>query len=183
MNLLKSTGFRLKSSYLRPFRLQTVRGDFRIFSNLLVSFHAFSGNFGKIIGKKQEFTNGLSAGYPQEFLLRIIEPHVCVGVQRHADITVTHDILQCLGIHPGLCPVGTESVPTYMGCDLRALHTIGLVVLGNHMLHVLLPVKRHHRHIVLVHSRRCSGNDTSRQRAGTLRPGECDCDYRVFFRS
>ena len=73
-----------------------------------------------------------------------------VGVQRHADIAVSHDILQRLGIHSGLCHVGTESVPTHMGCDLRQLHTIGLVVLGNHMLHVLLPVKRHHRHIVLV---------------------------------
>ena len=48
MNLLKSTGFLLKSLYLHPFRLQTVRGDFRIFANLLVPFHAFSGNVGKI---------------------------------------------------------------------------------------------------------------------------------------
>ena len=93
MNLLKSTGFLLKSLYLRHFCFLNIRGDFRIFSNLLVSFRAFSGNFGKIIGKIGEFTNGLSAGYPQEFLLHIIEPHVCVGVQRHADIAVTHDIL------------------------------------------------------------------------------------------
>ena len=89
MNLLKSTGFLLKSLYLRPFHCLNVRGDFRIFSNLLVSFHAFTGNFGKNVGKFHEFTNGLSAGYPQEFLLRIIEPHVRVGVQHHADIAVT----------------------------------------------------------------------------------------------
>jgi len=37
MNLLKSTGFLLKSLYLRPFHYPNVRGDFRIFSNLLVS--------------------------------------------------------------------------------------------------------------------------------------------------
>ena len=48
MNLLKSAGFLLKSFYLRLFRSLNVRGDFRIFSNLLVSFHAFLGNFGKI---------------------------------------------------------------------------------------------------------------------------------------
>ena len=140
MNLLKSAGFLLKSLYLYPFYPLNVRGDFRIFSNLLVSSQAFTGNFGKNVGKFHEFTNGLSAGYPQEFLLCIIELNVCVGVQRHADIAVSHDILQRLGIHSGLCHVGAESVPTHMGCDLRQLHTVGLIVLGNHMLHVLLPV-------------------------------------------
>ena len=48
MNLLKSTGFLLKSLYLRPFHYSNIRGDFRIFANLLVPFHAFSGNVGKI---------------------------------------------------------------------------------------------------------------------------------------
>ena len=57
MNLLKRTGFLLKSLYLRPFRLQTVRGDFRIFSNLLVSFHAFALSFGKNVGKREMLTN------------------------------------------------------------------------------------------------------------------------------
>ena len=51
MNLLKSTGFLLKSLYLRPFRPPNVRGGFRIFSNLLVSSQAFAGNFNKILGK------------------------------------------------------------------------------------------------------------------------------------
>ena len=93
MNLLKSAGFLLKSLYLCPFHHLNVRVDFPIFSNLLVSFHAFLGNFGKNVGKNQEFTNGLSAGYPQEFLLRIIELNVRVSVQRHTNIAVTHDIL------------------------------------------------------------------------------------------
>ena len=48
MNLLKSTGFLLKSLRLRPYHHLNVRGDFRIFSNLLGSFRAFSGNVGKI---------------------------------------------------------------------------------------------------------------------------------------
>ena len=92
-------------------------GDFRIFSNLLVSSQAFTGNFGKNVGKNKEFTNGLSAGYPQEFLLCIIELNVCVGVQRHADIAVSHDILQRLGIHSGLCHVGAEGMPAYVRRD------------------------------------------------------------------
>ena len=70
-----------------------VRRDFRIFSNLLVSSHAFSGIVGKNLGKNQEFTNGLSAGYPEQFRLGIIELNVRVSVQRHTNIAVTHDIL------------------------------------------------------------------------------------------
>ena len=61
MNLLKRTGFLLKSFYLRLFRSLNVRGDFRIFSNLLVSFHAFLGNFGKNVGKRGIFTNEILA--------------------------------------------------------------------------------------------------------------------------
>ena len=61
MNLLKSTGFLLKSLYLRLFCFLNIRGDFRIFSNLLVSFHAFLGNFGKIVGKRGIFTNEILA--------------------------------------------------------------------------------------------------------------------------
>ena len=93
MNLLKSTGFLLKSLYLRLFCFLNIRGDFRIFSNLLVSSQAFAGNFGKNLGKIEEFTNGLSAGYPEQFRLGIIELNVRVSVQRHTDVAVTHDIL------------------------------------------------------------------------------------------
>ena len=57
MNLLKSTGFLLKSLHLHPFHYQNVRGDFRIFSNLLVSFHAFALSFGKNVGKREMLTN------------------------------------------------------------------------------------------------------------------------------
>ena len=61
MNLLKSTGFLLKSLYLRLFHHLNVRGDFRIFSNLLVSSHAFSPHLGKNLGKKGIFTNKILA--------------------------------------------------------------------------------------------------------------------------
>ena len=61
MNLLKSAGFLLKSLYLRPFHHINVRGDFRIFSNLLVSFHAFTGIVGKNLGKRGIFTNEILA--------------------------------------------------------------------------------------------------------------------------
>ena len=61
MNLLKSTGFLLKSLYLRPFHYPNIRGDFRSFSNLLVSFHAFTGIVGKNLGKRGIFTNEILA--------------------------------------------------------------------------------------------------------------------------
>ena len=57
MNLLKSTGFLIKSLYLRPFHYPNIRGDFRIFSNLLVSSQAFTGIVGKNLGKRGIFTN------------------------------------------------------------------------------------------------------------------------------
>jgi hypothetical protein len=46
---------------LRPFYYLNVRGDFRIFSNLLVSSHAFSLSFGKNVGKRGIFTNEILA--------------------------------------------------------------------------------------------------------------------------
>ena len=61
MNLLKSTEFLLKSLYLRPFHFPNVRGDFRIFSNLLVFSHAFTGIIGKNLGKRGIFTNEILA--------------------------------------------------------------------------------------------------------------------------
>ena len=88
-----------------------VRCYFRIFSNLLVSSHAFSGIVGKNLGKIEEFTNGLSASYPEQFRLSIIELNVRVSVQRYTDITVTHDILQCLRVHTGLGHVGAKWSP------------------------------------------------------------------------
>ena len=56
MNLLKSTGFLLKSLYLHPFHYLNVRGDIYFISNLLVSSQTFTGNFGKNVSKIGEFT-------------------------------------------------------------------------------------------------------------------------------
>ena len=61
MNLLKSIEFLLKYLYLLNFLMLIVRRDFRIFSNLLVSFHAFSGIVGKNLGKRGIFTNEILA--------------------------------------------------------------------------------------------------------------------------
>ena len=48
-----------------------------------------------------------------------------IGVQRNADFTVAHDVLQRFGIHPVLCHPGAEHMPADMGRDLRQLHRQG----------------------------------------------------------
>ena len=37
-----------------------------------------------------------------------------VGIQRYADVCMTHDVLQCLGVHPGFCHIGTEGMSAHM---------------------------------------------------------------------
>ena len=65
-----------------------------IFSNLPVFSQAFSCNIGKIIGKNHPSTNGLSGlRHTEQFFLHVIELHVGIGVQRHADVRMPHDVL------------------------------------------------------------------------------------------
>ena len=65
-----------------------------IFSNLPVLSQVFSCNIGKIIGKNHLFTNGLSTlRHTEQFFLHIIELHMGIGVQRHADVRMSHDVL------------------------------------------------------------------------------------------
>lgn len=93
----------------------------------------------------------LSVRHPEQFLLCIIELDMGVGVQRHADIAVTHDILQRLRAHSRLCHIGTEGMPAHMGRDLRQLYPVDLIILGYNMLHILFPMQCYHGHgIVLV---------------------------------
>ena len=49
-----------------------------------------------------------------------IELHMGVNIQRHADVRMTHDILQCLRVHAGFRHIGTEGVSAYMGMTLEA---------------------------------------------------------------
>ena len=57
-------------------------------------------------------TNGvLGFCYSKQLCLCVIELHMGVNIQRHADVRMTHDILQCLGVHPGFFHIGTEGVP------------------------------------------------------------------------
>lgn len=48
---------------------------------------------------------------PFHFLLCGMESSVGVIVQRHYDVGVSHDVLQCLGVHARVCHSGTECMP------------------------------------------------------------------------
>ena len=53
-----------------------------------------------------------------KFCLGIVKSQVGVGVQRDADIRVTHDVLRGFRAHSTLCHVGAEGMSAYVGCDL-----------------------------------------------------------------
>lgn len=72
------------------------------------------------------------------------------SVQCNADIRVSHDILQALGIHATLCHLGAKGMSAYMGCYFRHLNLVDAVILLKNVLKVLLPVESHHRHIVFI---------------------------------
>ena len=73
-----------------------------------------------------------------------------VGIQRYANVAVTHDVLQCLGIHTGFGHIGAECVPAHMGRDLGHLYLVNAVVLVQGVLEVMLPMHCHHRAVILV---------------------------------
>ena len=93
---------------------------------------------------------------PVKFSFCIVKFDVGIGVQRDADIRVTHDILQGFGIHAALCHVGAEGMAAHMGCDLGKLHLVNAVVFLQNMLEVMFPVEGDHGHVILVQKQETS---------------------------
>lgn len=65
---------------------------------------------------RHSFRLGLCGGFclglqPFHFLLCGMESSVGVIVQRHYNVGVSHDVLQCLGVHARVCHSGTECMP------------------------------------------------------------------------
>ena len=87
---------------------------------------------------------------PVKFRFCIVKFDVGIGVQRDADICVTHDILQGFGIHTAPCHVGAEGMAAHMGRDFGKLNLVNAVVFLQNMLEVMFPMEGDHRHIVLV---------------------------------
>lgn len=86
-------------------------------------------------------TGGLGFRHSKQLCLCVIELHMGVDVQRHADVRMTHDILQCLWIHSGFRHIGTEGVSAYMRGYFGHLDAIDIVVFLNNVLQIFLPVQ------------------------------------------
>lgn len=48
---------------------------------------------------------------PRHFFLYVVNTYVRIIVERHADIGMTHYVLQCFGIHPGVSHTRAERMP------------------------------------------------------------------------
>lgn len=110
----------------------------------------FRGSLVKPLVKFKRLPTLISVRHPEQFLLGIIKLDMSISVQRYGYVTVTHDVLQGFRAHSGLCHIGAEGMPAYMGRDLGQLYPVNLVILGYNMLHILFPMQCHHRHIIFV---------------------------------
>ena len=96
-------------------------------------------------------TNGvLGFRYSKQLCLCVIELHMGVNIQRHADVRMTHDILQCLWIHSGFRHIGTEGVSAYMRRNVWHLHPVNVIVSADHIIESMLPMHRNKWHSIII---------------------------------
>lgn len=75
---------------------------------------------------------------------------MCVGIQRHADVRMPHQVLERLWIHAGLCHVAAVGMAADMGSDVWNLHPVDVIVPLDHTVKSVFPMHRHQRHSVLI---------------------------------
>lgn len=54
--------------------------------------------------------------------LRIIQAEMGVGIHRHADVRVPHEVLKSLWVHSGSCHIDAVGMPADMRRDVRKLY-------------------------------------------------------------
>ena len=64
-----------------------------------------------------------------DFIHGILQSEMCVGVKRHADFAVPHEVLERFGVHARPCHVAAVGVAADMGRDVGKLDTENLVVI------------------------------------------------------
>ena len=67
-----------------------------------------------LVNKSSVPTGVLGFRYSKQLRLCVIELHMGVNIQRHADVRMSHDVLESLGAHAGLRHVGAEGMSAYM---------------------------------------------------------------------
>ena len=74
-----------------------------------------------------------------------------IDIQGNAHIRMTHDILQILYVHSGVCHIGTERMAEHMGRDVRQrLIRVQLPVLLHSPAHFILDMQGYFRLVVLI---------------------------------
>lgn len=73
-----------------------------------------------------------------------------ICVHRHSNVGMSHQILQCFGIHSGFRLVAAVSVPANVRRNLRKLHPKNAVVSVHRILKPMLPMKCYLRHSILI---------------------------------
>ena len=89
------------------------------------------------------FQSPAPGSFPQ---LHLPDLSVCVRVHSHADVAVTHQVLQRFRVHTSLCLNAAVSMAAYMGRIVRHLLPEYLVVPVHHMVESMFPVHSNQRH-------------------------------------
>ena len=87
---------------------------------------------------------------PFHFLLNILSSQMRIGVQSDTNIRMSHQVLQCLGIHSAFGHVGAEDMPAHMGRYFGHWFLVNTVVLGTDVLKVFFPVQSYHWHAFFI---------------------------------
>lgn len=80
-------------------------------------------------------------GNSLQFLFCIVQANMCISVQSHSYICMSHKVLQSFGIHTRLCHVATISMLTHMRCHFRQFFFIDAIVFSYNMFKILFPMQ------------------------------------------
>ena len=84
------------------------------------------------------------------FVLSILQSQVSIGVHGHANVRMTHQVLQCLWVHAGACHVAAVGMAADVGRDVGNLDSVNLIVAFDHMVEAVFPVHCNLRQTLLV---------------------------------
>ena len=91
---------------------------------------------------------GLSLLHAVKLFGGVFQPQLGVSVERDADVAVTHQVLQCLRIHPSLGPIAAVGMAADVRRNVGHLHPVNLIVAPYHVVEAVLPVHGHQRQAI-----------------------------------
>lgn len=85
-----------------------------------------------------------------QFIFRILQSQMRVGIHRYADVRMAHQVLQRLRIHPRSCHVRAVGVAAYMRRNRRHLYSVNLIVTVDRIPKIVLPVQGDQRFSIFL---------------------------------